>query len=103
MNATDQKDGPRKEGSKKRSLVWRWGMRLGGAGVVLFVAGWVGLKFIAVPGALTVKPPQSLEIVDRAGRPLRHTSVGERFRREVSLAEIPRNIVQAMLAAEDKR
>jgi penicillin-binding protein 1C len=48
-------------------------------------------------------PAQSLELTDRHGAPLRETRVGENFLREVPLERVPRNLVHAMLAAEDKR
>jgi penicillin-binding protein 1C len=89
--------------SALRIALRRWGRRLVIGFVILFCAAWVALKFIAIPSALLTKPPESVELVDRAGRSLRQTSVGERFRREVSYADIPQNVVHAMLAAEDKR
>ncbi len=70
---------------------------------VLFLAAWIGLKFVPVPEALLRTPPVSVEFTDRSGKTLRETRVGERFRREVKYAEIPQNVIHAMLAAEDKR
>ncbi len=71
--------------------------------LVLFLAAWIGLKFVPVPEALLCTPLVSVEFTDRNGKPLRETRVGERFRREVAYSEIPANVVHAMLAAEDKR
>ena len=71
--------------------------------LMLVLAAWIGLKFVPVPEALLRTPPVSIEFTDRNGKTLRETRVGERFRREVSYAEIPANVVHAMLAAEDKR
>ncbi len=71
--------------------------------VLLFCAACIGIRFIPLPAALLVKPPESLELTDRNGRTLRETGAGGRFQREVASTEIPRNIVHAMLAAEDKR
>ena len=71
--------------------------------LALFLAAWIGLKFVPVPEALLRTPPVSVEFTDRNGKPMRETRVAERFRREVKYAEIPQNVIQAMLAAEDKR
>lgn len=84
----------------------RWLRRLRRTAIVLLVlwaAAWLGLKFVPVPETLLRTPPESIEFTDRAGRTLRETRVGERFRREVTYAEIPRSLVHAALAAEDKR
>jgi penicillin-binding protein 1C len=87
----------------QRKRRWCWLRRSAIGLAVILVAGWVGLKFIPLPAALLAKPPESLEFTDRAGRSLRQTSVGQTFRREVAFAEIPENVIHAMLAAEDKR
>ena len=71
--------------------------------LVLFLIAWIGLKFVPVPEALLRTPPVSVEFTDRSGKTLRETRVAERFRREVKYAEIPQNVIHAMLAAEDKR
>ena len=71
--------------------------------LAIFLAAWIGLKFVPVPEALLRTPPVSVEFMDRHGKPLRETRVGERFRREVAYSEIPQNVIHAMLAAEDKR
>jgi penicillin-binding protein 1C len=46
---------------------------------------------------------QSIALVDRHGIPLRETRVAERFSRELALADVPRHVIDAVLAAEDKR
>ncbi len=71
--------------------------------LALFLAAWIGLKFVPVPETLLRTPPVSVEFTDRNGKTLRETRVDERFRREVKYAEIPQNVIHAMLAAEDKR
>ena len=81
----------------------RWLKRAALTLAVLFLAAWIGLKFVPVPEALLRTPPVSVEFTDRTGKPLRETRVAERFRREVKYAEIPQNVIHAMLAAEDKR
>lgn len=67
------------------------------------VAGWLGLKLVPIPRALTQPPVQSLELTDRHGIPLRETRRGDAFSRAVKLGELPPQVVHAMLAAEDKR
>ena len=64
---------------------------------------WVGLKFVPLPAALLHPRAQSLEFTDRNGATLREARVEEQFAREVPLAEMPANLVRAVLAAEDKR
>ncbi len=81
----------------------KWLKRSALALAVLFLAAWIGLKFVPVPESLLRTPPVSMEFTDRSGKTLRETRVGERFRREVKYAEIPQNVIHAMLAAEDKR
>ncbi len=83
---------------------WRRCLRRGLlAALLLFVAAWIGLKFVPVPEALLRSAPESLEFTDRTGLPLRETRMSERFRREVPYAEIPESVLHALLAAEDKR
>ncbi len=71
--------------------------------LALLASAWVGLKFVPMPAALLHPRAQSLEFTDRHGATLREARVEERFAREVPLAEVPANLVRAMLAAEDKR
>ncbi len=66
-------------------------------------AAWIGLHFVSIPPALLKPPAQSIELTDRNGATLRETRVDERFSREVPYAEVPQNLIHAMLAAEDKR
>ena len=82
---------------------WRVGRFALGASLALLAAVWIGLKFVPVPVALLKPRAQSLEFTDRNGATLREARVEERFAREVLLAEVPVNLVRAMLAAEDKR
>lgn len=72
-------------------------------GAAVLVTGWVGLKFVPIPDALQRPAIQSREFTDRHGVTLRETRVEERFSREVTLDEVPPTLVNAMLAAEDKR
>jgi penicillin-binding protein 1C len=65
--------------------------------------GWFGLKLVPLPPALLQPTAPSRELTDRHGQALRETRVEERFARAVSLGEVPRNLLHATLAAEDKR
>jgi penicillin-binding protein 1C len=61
------------------------------------------LRFVTIPPSLLQAPVQSIALLDRNGTPLREARVEERFSRELSLDEIPRHVINAILAAEDKR
>src|SRR3954465_10632165 len=69
----------------------------------LLIAGHFGLSLVPVPSALLRPPIQSIALLDRNGIPLRETRVAERFSHELTLTEVPRNAINALLAAEDKR
>jgi penicillin-binding protein 1C len=60
-------------------------------------------RLVPIPAALLRPSVQSITLVDRNGIPLRETRVAERFSHELTLDEVPPNIVAAVLAAEDKR
>ena len=78
-------------------------VRVAQAGVLLAVVGWVGIKLIPIPDALTRPPAPSVELTDRNGATLREARTEDRFAQPVSLDEVPPHLVHAMLAAEDKR
>jgi penicillin-binding protein 1C len=67
------------------------------------IAGAIGLRFLPIPIALLRPAVQSISLVDRNGIPLREARVEERFSRELALEEVPRHVIDAVLAAEDKR
>jgi len=69
----------------------------------LLIAAYCGLKLVPIPPALLRPPIQSIALLDRNGIPLREARVAERFSRELSLDEVPRHVIDAILAAEDKR
>jgi penicillin-binding protein 1C len=71
--------------------------------LVLILAGWLALKFVPIPAALERPAVQSMELVDRNGETLRERSVDAQFVRHVSLPEVPQLLIDALLAAEDKR
>ena len=56
-----------------------------------------------LPAALLQAPVQSISLVDRHGAPLREARVAEHFSRELTIADVPRHVIDAVLAAEDKR
>src|SRR5947208_17195574 len=69
----------------------------------LFGASELALKFIPIPSALLRPPVQSISLLDRTGLPLREARVADRFSRELALADVPSHVIDAILAAEDKR
>ena len=69
----------------------------------LLIAGYFALRLFPIPPALLRPPVQSIALVDRHGIPLREARVAERFSRELALDEVPRHVIDAVLAAEDKR
>lgn len=73
---------------------------------VLAAGGWWGLPWVVrLPEALLRPPPASTLYLARDGTPLRHllNEDGTRSAPPVSYAEIPPQLVHALLAAEDKR
>ena len=69
----------------------------------LLIAGHFALKLVPIPPALLRPPIQSITLLDRHGIPLRESRVAERFSHQLTLSEVPRNVIDAVLAAEDKR
>jgi penicillin-binding protein 1C len=62
-----------------------------------------GPRCMQLPPALLRPPIQSITLLDRNGIPLRESRVAERFSHELAPAEVPPRVVDAVLAAEDKR
>jgi penicillin-binding protein 1C len=82
-----------------RRLAWATG-----AFCLVLLAGWLSLRLVPLPRALFVVPAPELEFLDRHGTPLRIVrSEDEPFRTQVGYGEIPQPLVQATLAAEDRR
>src|SRR5438477_1478543 len=71
--------------------------------VLLMGAFHFALRFVPIPPALLRPPIQSITLLDRNGIPLREARVAERFSRELALNEVPPHVIDAVLAAEDKR
>src|SRR5947207_4866687 len=82
-------------------------LRKGGALIValglLLLAGHLSLRLVPIPPSLLRPAVQSIALLDRNGIPLREARVAERFSRELALEEVPRHVIEAVLAAEDKR
>src|SRR5258707_15423492 len=68
-----------------------------------FLIAPVAVQFVPIPSALLRPPVQSIALLDRNGIPLREARVAERFSHELALEDVPRNVLDAVLAAEDKR
>ncbi len=71
--------------------------------LLCLVAEQLSLRFVPLPPALLRPPVQSIALLDRNGIPLREARVAERFSHELALDEVPRHVIDAVLAAEDKR
>src|SRR5258708_40277927 len=57
-----------------------------------------------IPSSLNLPPPQSVEFVDRSGRPLRRVLQDQRvYRSRCKLSDVSPNAIAATLSAEDKR
>jgi penicillin-binding protein 1C len=69
----------------------------------LLAACDLALRFVQIPPALLQPPIQSIALLDRNGIPLRETRVAERFSHELALDQVPSHVIDAILAAEDKR
>ena len=69
----------------------------------VIIAAELALAVIPIPPALLQPPVQSIALLDRNGIPLREARVAECFSRELALGDVPRHVVDAVLAAEDKR
>jgi penicillin-binding protein 1C len=71
---------------------------------LLGLAGWLALGLVSLPHALFVEQIPELEFLDRSGQSLRVVRPdGAPFRRVVQYGEIPQALIQATLAAEDRR
>ena len=72
--------------------------------LVAIVAVWLALPLVPLPQALFDAGRGELEFLDRSGQPLRIVRPDDGpFRHEVQYCEIPESLIQATLAAEDRR
>ncbi len=71
---------------------------------LILLAGWLALPLVPLPRALFADQAPGLEFLDRTGKPLRVVRAdGSPFHRPVEYGEIPQSLIQATLAAEDRR
>ena len=71
---------------------------------LLLLTGWLALPLVPLPPELFADQTPELEFLDRAGQPLRAVRHGSSpFRHWVEYGEIPQGLLQATLAAEDRR
>jgi penicillin-binding protein 1C len=91
----------------RRWLGCRLALKVGWGAVacgLLLLAGWLALRWVPLPPALFAEQLPELELLDRAGRTLRSVRPDNQpFRRSVEYGEIPTALIQATLAAEDRR
>ena len=94
----------RAPGTVRRRFLFRLCVRAGAALVLLWIGFQGALRFVPLPAALFESHPGLLEVVDRHGQSLREVRPGgEAVGRSVPSDRLPQSIVNATLAAEDKR
>jgi penicillin-binding protein 1C len=82
----------------------RWLPAIVATFIAVLCCAWAGLHLVPLPKALFLPPPESLELLDRNGRPLRTLPATERgYARPVTEADIPAALRNATVSAEDKR
>ena len=87
-----------------RRVTIRKGFKLAaGLTIAALITCIAAVGFAPIPAALLQPPVQSIALIDRNGTPLRDARVDERFSRELALDDVPRHVIAAVLAAEDKR
>lgn len=93
----------------RKNKLWLWVKKLtllaclcGSLGFI--ACWWIIPHFFSIPDIQTATPQESLIILDRNGEPLHHTPREDYIRnRHTILEDIPETLIQATLAAEDKR
>ena len=71
---------------------------------LLLTVAWLALPLVPLPMALFTNQAPGVEFLDRTGQPLRVVRPdGTPFRRPVAYGEITQSLIQATLAAEDRR
>ncbi len=71
---------------------------------VLWLGFQIALRLVPLPTALFDSPPASIELLDRHGKPLREVRSGDgAFARRIRYEQLPQSLINATLAAEDKR
>jgi penicillin-binding protein 1C len=70
----------------------------------LALVGWLALPLVTLPSALFEPAPPQFELTDRNGIPLRIVrQTGQPFAEAAAFSDIPQVLLDATLAAEDKR
>lgn len=69
----------------------------------LILTAWLALHFVPLPARLLTPPPPATTFEDSVGRPLRAVAQPEGFERPIPYEGLPRALVDATLAAEDRR
>ena len=95
-------------GTKVRRLfprkAWRYAAGLALVCGLFPSAAWLALPLVPLPRALFTTQAPGVEFLDRTGQPLRVVRPDANpFRRLVAYGEIPLSLIQATLAAEDRR
>ena len=71
---------------------------------LLMLAGWFSLRLVPLPPALFARPVAETEFLDRHDRPLRIVRPEDGpFGHPLAYASLPRPLIEATLAAEDRR
>ena len=82
----------------------RWAASAALVCVLVLLAAWLSLPLVPLPPALFTELAPELEFLDRTGQPLRVVRPGDSaFHRPIEYGEIPQSLIQATLAAEDRR
>ncbi|HEX9046263.1 MAG TPA: penicillin-binding protein 1C [Verrucomicrobiae bacterium] len=90
-------------GLKPKRWLGIFAAALVGIGLVYCVGLWA-LRFVPLPPGLFSPPASEVEFLDRNGQPLRIVRPGDLpFGRSINYADIPQPLVEATLAAEDRR
>jgi penicillin-binding protein 1C len=82
----------------------RWAACAALASGLVLLAGWLALPLVPLPSALFTGQAPELELLDRNGQPMRVVRPGgSAFHRPIEYGEMPQPLIQATLAAEDRR
>ena len=81
----------------------RWLRRGVVSAIVMLVTAWMAMHFVPLPARLLAPPPPATSFEDCQGRPLRTVTQADGFDRPVPYEGLPRALVEATLAAEDRR
>jgi penicillin-binding protein 1C len=72
--------------------------------LVLGLTSWCALHFVPLPAGLMTKPEAGIRFTDQNGAVLRDSIInGRRFAPPIALSSLPSSLVNATIAAEDKR